>query len=128
MDGYDLQDTLVRINYSGSFGERQLIANIAKAEVLYKPTGDFVVVTAQQDNPQIHAAIKHMVNEKFPNCQGVYFVSGGEHTVAIKKAASIERLKLKSFTDNNRKILATIKELLPNVSLYVMTGSGRKKY
>jgi hypothetical protein len=128
MDGYDLQDTLVKIDYSGAFGERQLIANIAEAKVIYTPSGDFVVVTAQQDNPQIHAAIKHMINEKFPNCQGVYFVSGGEHTVAIKKAASIKRLNLKSFTDNNRNILATIKELLPTVSLFVMTSTGRKKY
>jgi len=128
MDGYDLQDTLVKIDYSGAFGERQLLANIAKAEIVYQPMGKFVIITAQQDNPQIHAAIKHMVSEKFPNCQGVYFVSGGEHTVAIKKAASIKRLNLTSFTDNNRNILATIKELLPEVPLYVMTSNGRRKF
>jgi hypothetical protein len=69
-----------------------------------------------------------MVDDKFPNCAGVFFVSGGQNDIIQKNAASIKRLKLTSFTDNNVKILAGIRELLPEITLYHMTGNGRKKY
>jgi hypothetical protein len=128
MDGYDLQDTLVHINYSASFGKRQLLDNISKAEILYKPTGDFVIVTAQQDDREIHTVIRDMVEANFPKCQGVYFVSGSEQEVIDKKAASIARLKLSSFTDNNLDILAGIKAKNLGVRLFKMTKTGRKPY
>jgi hypothetical protein len=128
MEGYDLQDTLVNINYASSFGMSHLVDNIIKAKVLHRPQGKFVIVTAQQDNSQVHTAIKKMVATNFPDCEGVYFVSGGQADVIQKKAASIKRLNLSSFTDNNREILAGIKELVPDVPLYVMTSSGRKRY
>jgi len=128
MEGYDLQDTLVNINYAASFGLSQLVNNIKDAKVLHRPTGEFVIITAQINNTGVHTAIKEMVDEKFPNCAGVFFVSGGQNDIIQKKAASIKRLKLTSFTDNNVKILAGIRELLPEVTLYHMTGNGRKKY
>ena len=128
MDGYDLQDTLVHINYDVAFGLSQLVDNVEKAKILHKPQGQFVIVTAQQDNQQIHEAVRKLVDDNFSNCLGVYFVSGGQAAVIQKKAASIQRLKLESYTDNNVRILAGIRELLPEVTLYHMTSSGRKKY
>lgn len=124
MQGFDLVDTLVKINYRSG----NIISAIAKAEVIYRPKGTFTIITAQQDNPQIHAAISAMVAENFPNCERVHFVSGGESEIIQKKAGYIKRLGLTDFTDNNRAILAGIKELNLGVKLWVMTSSGRKPY
>ena len=125
---FDLVDTLVKINYAGSFSRRQLIENILNAKVIYRPEGDFEIITAQQDNSEIHSAISRMVSANFPNCKRVHFVSGGEKAVAEAKAEIIKRNGFTSFTDNNRTILGIIKELLTGVTLWVMTSSGRKKY
>lgn len=124
MQGYDLQDTLVRINYNSG----NIISAIAKASVLYRPKGNFIIVTAQQDSPSIHSAIKSMIKDNFPNCQGVTFVSGGQSEVIAKKAAAIKRLGITEFTDNNPDILAGLKEKLPNVKLYKMTKNGKETY
>lgn len=124
MQGFDLADTLVHINYKSG----NIVSAIANAKVLYRPKGNFVIITAQQDNASIHTAISSMVADNFPNCQRVYFVSGGEAEVIKKKAAAIKRLNLTDFTDNNRAILAGIKELNTGAKLWVMTGDGRKPY
>lgn len=124
MQGFDLSDTLVRINYkSGNIPQA-----IKDASVIYRPRGNFVIITAQQDAPAIHAAVSDMVRVNFPNCQHVYFVSGGQAEIIQKKAALIKRLGLSDFTDNNREILAGIKELNTGATLHVMTGSGPKAY
>lgn len=124
MQGFDLADTLVHINYKSG----NIVSAIAHADVLYRPKGNFVIITAQQDNPSIHTAISSMVSDNFPNCQRVYFVSGGEAEIIKKKAAVIKRLGLTDFTDNNRAILAGLKELNLGVKLWVMTSNGRKPY
>lgn len=124
MQGFDLADTLVHINYKSG----NIVGAIAKANVLYRPKGNFVIITAQQDSPQIHTAIKSMIADNFPNCQRVVFVSGGEVEIIKKKAAAIKRLGLTDFTDNNRAILAGLKELNLGVKLWVMTSDGRKPF
>lgn len=128
MDGFDLQDTLVHIDYSASFGKRQLLENIAKASIKYRPTSDFVIITAQQDDQEIHTAIRDMVEKRLPKCQGVYFVSGSQEDIINKKAAGIRRLRLTSFTDNNLDILAGIKAKNIGIRLFKMTSTGRKPY
>jgi hypothetical protein len=127
MQAFDLVDTLVRINYSVHSTE-QMVANIKEAKVIYRPQGNFIIITAQPDIPAVHTAISQMVHDNFPNCQRISFVSGGESAVAEKKASIIKRNNITDFTDNNRGILAKIKELVPDVKLWVMTGSGRKRY
>lgn len=124
MQGFDLADTLVHINYSSG----NIVSAIAHAKVLYRPKGNFVIITAQQDSPSIHNAISSMVADNFPNCQRVTFVSGGQAEIIKKKASAIKRLKLTDFTDNNRDILAGLKELNLGVKLWVMTANGRKPY
>lgn len=124
MQGFDLADTLVHINYKSG----NIVRAIADATVKYRPKGNFIIITAQQDTPAIHSAINAMVKENFPNCVNVYFVSGGEAEIIKKKAAAIKRLNLTDFTDNNRAILAGLKELNLGVKLWVMTGDGRKPY
>jgi len=127
MQAYDLVDTLVKIDYS-VYNTAQMVANIKEAKVIHRPTGNFIIITAQPDIPAVHSAISAMVNDNFPNCQRVVFVSGSEAQVAEKKAGVIKRNNITDFTDNNRAILAKIKELVPDVTLWVMTGSGKKKY
>jgi len=128
MQGFDLVDTLVEINYAAR-SPQQLAANIARANVIYRPKGNFVIITAQRDDPIVHRAISQMVSENFPNCQRVYFVDGGESTIVEKKAGLIKRLGLTDFTDNNRSILSKLKDLSTGASLWVMTkSSGRKPY
>ena len=124
MQGYDLADTLVHINYSSG----NIISAIAKASILYRPKGNFVIITAQQDSPSIHTAIKSMVKDNFPNCQGVTFVSGGQTEIISKKASAIKRLGITEFTDNNSDILAGLKEKLSGVKLYKMTSNGKEPY
>lgn len=124
MQGFDLADTLVHINYKSG----NIPAAIKSADVLYRPKGNFIIITAQQDSPEIHRAVSEMVNVNFPNCQRVIFVSGGEADIIKKKAAAIKRNGLTDFTDNNRAILAGLKELNLGVKLWVMTSSGRKPY
>jgi hypothetical protein len=127
MQAYDLVDTLVKIDYS-VHNTAQMVANIKEAKVIHRPTGNFIIITAQPDIPAVHSAVSAMVNDNFPNCQRVVFVSGSEAQVAEKKAGVIKRNNITDFTDNNRAILAKIKELVPDVTLWVMTGSGKKKY
>ena len=124
MQGFDLANTLVSINYKSG----NIPSAIKNAKVLYRPKGNFVIITAQQDTPEIHNAVSEMVSVNFPNCQRVYFVSGGEAEIIKKKAAAIKRLGLTDFTDNNRAILAGLKELNLGAKLWVMTSSGRKPY
>jgi len=127
MQAYDLVDTLVKIDYS-VHNTAQMVANIKNAKVIHRPTGNFVIITAQPDIPAVHSAVSAMVNENFPNCQRIHFVSGSEAQVAQKKASIIKRSGISDFTDNNRAILAKIKELVPNVKLWVMTSHGKEKY
>lgn len=127
MQAFDLVDTLVEINYSVR-SRRQLIDNILNAKVIYRPRGQFRIFTAQQDNSEIHDAISRMVSINFPNCIRVHFVSGGEAQVAEAKARLIKQHAITEFTDNNRGILAKIKELVSGVTLWVMTENGKKRY
>lgn len=127
MQAFDLADTLVHINYS-AYSTAQLVQNIEKAKVIYHPTTPFEVITAQQDNPAIHSAISRMIKANFTGCRGVHVVSGSQAEVIKAKAETIKRIGATTFTDNNREILAGIKELVPEVKLYVMTTSGRRPY
>jgi len=128
MQAFDLVDTLVHINYKGVFGHTSLLEQISKAKVIYTPTAPFRVFTAQPDNAEVHQAISDMVHKNFTNCEGISFVTGGTQQVADAKAALIKSHNITDFTDNNRQILAKIKEQTTDVKLWVMTGEGRKPY
>ena len=119
---FDLQDTLVHINYGASFAET--LGGIAKATKLMTPTGDFTVISAQPDVPAIHNAIRRMVTDLYPNVQGIHFVSGAN--IAGKKAALIKRLGIKEYTDNDKGILQGINEATGgSVRLYLARDGHR---
>lgn len=124
MQGFDLSDTLVRVNYeSGNVPQA-----IRDASVIYRPLENFVIITAQQQNAATNAAVRDMVRINFPICQHVYIISGGRAEIIQKKAEIIKRLALSDFTDNNEEILAGIKELNTGATLHIMTADGPKPY
>ena len=128
MEAFDLQDTLVHINYSAAFGRISLVEEISKAKVIYRPQGQFAIITAQQEDAEIHKAITMMIHSKFPNCQSIHFVHGGTEAVAIAKEKIVTRNGYTAFTDNNTDILAKMKELKPDLKLWHMTKDGRKPF
>jgi hypothetical protein len=104
MQGFDLVDTLVKINYK-VYNTQQLLGNIDNAKVIYKPTGRFVIVTAQENSSEVHRSISQMVKRNFPNCAGIHFVAGSQAEVIKAKAESIVRNNLTDFTDNNLSLI-----------------------
>lgn len=119
---FDLQDTLVRINYGSTFTET--LAGIAKARKLYTPNGDFQIISAQPDNRAIQRQLRIMITDLFPNVTGIHFVSG--MNIAGKKAALIKRLGITEYTDNDEGIIRAINlELGASVKLYLMKNGTR---
>lgn len=125
MDSYDLQDTLVRINYDAP-NVQALTDQILNATLVYRPRAPFTIVTAQQDNDAIRQAVRDLVARLFPNCRAVYFVEGSTLQVANAKAATLRRIAATSFTDNNRRILSRIAILNPGLELYLMTTARER--
>ena len=126
MDAYDLQDTLVHINYN-ALTYAELITNINNARLIYRPLRPFTIITAQEPSTAIRQAIREMVAREFPNCRAVYFVEGSEATVARAKAGTLRRINASSFTDNNRRILAAIRRQIPGLPLYIMTPARKRE-
>jgi hypothetical protein len=119
---FDLQDTLVHINYASTL--RETLAGIATAKKLMNPSGDFTVISAQPDIRAIHREIRIMVTDLFPNVQGIHFVSG--NNIAAKKAELIKRLAITEYTDNDEGILRAINIALEgSVKLYLARNGVR---
>jgi len=114
---YDLVGTLAEVSYPGE--------NITS--VIYRPRGNFIIITAQGAGS--HAALYEQVRKEFTNCTRIHTVrTGTDKLEGERKAAVLKRLGAHSYTDNNRNILARIRELLPDIDLYVMTSRGRRRY
>lgn len=124
MRAFDLQDTLVRIDYNAV----NLYVAIAQADKLYTPTGPFIVISAQPRNAAIRGAIRTMIEKKFPNCIGVYFVGGSEAEVIAGKARAIRNHSVTEFTDNNETILKKLAILVPDVKLYKISNGNRTPF
>lgn len=126
MIGFDLDDTLAKVEYDLA-GERGLANVYRSAKLLYKPSEPFIVVTARRipSNADRNATIDWM-KENVPNYRGLYFVTGTEDQIIQKKVSYIRSRELTSWTDNNRDILAKIKELT-TVPLYWMKQDGTRE-
>jgi hypothetical protein len=112
---YDLVGTLAEVTYP----------NENLTSVIYKPTGSFVIVTAQGAGS--HNALYKQVREQFPNVTRIHSVRvGTDKQEGQRKAAVLKRIAAHSYTDNNANILKVIKELLPGIRLYHMVN-GRKR-
>jgi hypothetical protein len=119
---YDLQDTLVRIQYGSTFAET--LAGIAKAKKLMTPQGDFTIISAQPESRAIHRQLRIMITDLFPNVQGIHFVSGSD--IAGKKLALIKRLGITEYTDNDEGILRAINTALgASIKLYLAKNGSR---
>ena len=119
---FDLQDTLVHINYGNTFTET--LAGIAKAKKLMTPSGDFTVISAQPENRAIQRQLRIMITDLFTNVLGIHFVSGAD--IAGKKLALIKRLGIKEYTDNDEGILRAINKALgASIRLYLARNGQR---
>lgn len=119
---FDLQGTLVKINYGSTLSETLL--GIAKAKKLMTPHGDFTVISAQPEIRAIHRALRIMITDLYPNVQGIHFVSGSN--IGEKKAALIRRLGMQEYTDNDEGILRAIRTALgDSVKLYLARNGSR---
>lgn len=126
MIGFDLDDTLAKVEYDLA-GVRGLANVYRSAKLIYKPTEPFIVVTARRipSNADRNATIEWL-KENVPNYRGLYFVTGTEDQIIQKKVGYIRSRELTSWTDNNRDILAKMKELT-TVPLYWMKQDGTRE-
>ena len=121
MRAFDLQDTLVRINYN------KMLESAANPTLLYKPVGDFIIISAQPLG-RIRIILRSTIERLFPNCTRVVFVSGGERQIIEAKARAIREYGVTEFTDNNTKILTELAKLVPNVKLYKISNGERSPF
>lgn len=121
MQGYDLDDTLARVN----FARTPLAEMFATAPVIYTPTSDFVVLTGRpNDTAAQREATTTWLREHQPHCRGIHYVAGGEIEKAKRKAAIIKRLRLSDYTDNNPDALAAIATADTGAQLWRMSADG----
>lgn len=125
VDFYDFSDTLAKVDWQAS----NIPAAIIAAKALYKPSGNFAVITAQQDNPTIHKAVLTWLNTHYgERVTKVYFVTGGEANIVKAKSRILSEQRANSFTDNNETILKGIRAELPNLPLYKATNGERRAW
>ena len=128
MIGFDLDDTLAAVEYE--LASQRGLANVYRsAKLIYRPTEPFIIVTARpvKTTAERNATIE-WCKENVPNYRGLYFVTGTESEIIQKKVGYIRSRNLTSWTDNNRDILAQMKELT-TVPLYWMKQDGtRERY
>jgi hypothetical protein len=114
---YDLVDTLVNVSYP--------VENITS--VIYEPKGAFVIITAQ--SPGTHTHLYAQVKKLLPNVKRIHTVrTGTDKAEGKRKATILKRLGAHSYTDNNTHILATIREQLPDLELFIMRDGKRTRY
>lgn len=123
MDYYDFSDTLAKVDWNSG----NIPNAIRNAKPIYKPRGAFSVITAQQDNPAIHAAVKAWLLDHYPDtAKRVYFVSGSELNIIKGKIRILKDQGATSFSDNNTNILKAIKAEMPSLDLYQVNASGER--
>lgn len=125
MDFYDFSDTLAKVNWNAD----NISAAIIAARTLYKPTGKFCVITAQQNNAEIRTAVVKWLNNHYGDqVDRIYFVSGGEASIIKGKARILADQRATSFTDNDLNILRGIAAELPNLTLYQALNGERRQW
>lgn len=129
MDGFDLDDTLASVNLAQA--RFKPMADIfAAAPVIYTPSSAFVVITGR---PHATAAERRAtltwLHEHQPHFSGIHYVDAhSAQAIADAKGALIKRLKLASYTDNNRNVLKALATLETGARLYAMDGGKRVRY
>lgn len=129
MDAYDLDGTLADTRYV--LAAARGLANVFKsAEVLYTPRTDFIVITARtHSTKEQRDATTQWLNDNQPNHKAIYYVdSGSEQQIAEEKVRVMKTHNVTSFTDNNPDVLKRVKELLPELDLFIIRGGKRERY
>ena len=128
MIAYDLDNTLANISFDGVFGVSDMVSRMEKATVRYKPTADFIIITARGDNAAVQRVTRAWVKENFPNCKGVYFVTGSGASAVKRKIAVMKRQGVTEFADGKTSVLAEFRKQDPELTLWHVTSDGKVKY
>jgi 5'(3')-deoxyribonucleotidase len=128
MIAFDLDNTLANINFDNVYGINDLVARMQKATVRYKPTNNFIIITARGDNPKVQEATRTWVKENLPGCEGIYFVTGSGNAVVSKKIAVMKRHNVTEFADGRSSVLDEFKKQDPSLKLWHVTSHGLVKH
>lgn len=114
---YDLVGTLAEVKYPTE----------TLTKIIYKPKGQFVIVTAQAAGN--HEKLYRQVKKELPFIRRIYSVRvGTDKQEGQRKAAVLQRINAQSYTDNNANILDAIRQQLPDLELYIMRNGIRTRY
>lgn len=128
MIAYDLDDTLANTDYSKAFGTASLVGMLEKAPVIYKPSGEFIIITARGDNSAVQRATRTWVKDNLPGCQGVYFTTGSGESGLKQKLAVMKRHNVTEFVDSKKSNLAILKKLDPTLKLSYISDGKKESY
>ena len=128
MIAYDLDNTLANISFDNVFGINDMVSRMEKATVRYKPSGDFIIITARGDNPKVQETTRAWVKENLPGCKGVYFVVGSGSTAVKRKIEVMKRHNVTEFADGKTSVLAEFRKQNPELTLWHVTADGKVKY
>jgi hypothetical protein len=128
MIAYDLDNTLANISFDNVYGVNDLVSRMEKATVRYKPSSDFIIITARGDNAAVQRATRAWVKENLPGCKGVYFVTGSGAAAVKRKIAVMKRQGVTEFADGKVSVLAEFRKQDPELTLWHVTADGKVKY
>jgi hypothetical protein len=123
MEGYDLDDTLARMDYHNGETPEQRFAN---APMMYEPKSAFVVISGRRlATPAEREATMTWLLDKQAHFMGYYASTGRDaKQVAASKGAIIHKLGLSDYTDNNVNVLAELAALGTGATLWTMSPKG----
>ena len=125
MIAYDLDNTLANISFDGVFGINDMVSRMEKATVRYRPSGDFIIITARGDNPKVQSATRVWVEENLPGAKGVYFVVGSGSTAVKRKIEVMKQHGATEFADGKTSVLAEFRKQVPKLKLLHVTRDGK---
>jgi hypothetical protein len=125
---YDLDGTLARTDYGKAFGTASLVGMLEKAPVIYKPSGEFIIITARGENTAVQHATRAWVKDNLPGCQGVYFTTGSGKPGMERKLAVMHAHSVTEFVDSKKSNLAILKELDPSLKLAYISDGKKVSY
>ena len=130
MEAFDLDDTLASVDFAEA-NTRSLETVFRQAKVLYQPNVAFIVITARpHGTAALRTATADWLKTNEPNWTGgIYYCNAdSEQAVIEEKARLIKAHRVTDFTDNNEDILATLKPMVPGVTLWLMDNGVRTRF
>lgn len=127
MNGYDLDDTIARVDFEQA-STRGLATVYSQADVIYRPRGRFVIITARtHSTPALKSATLKWLQDNFENFVSIRYVpNGSAESVGRAKARIANEMRLDSYTDANREILQAMAEFT-EIPLYHLSGGQKSR-